>query len=148
MNDIATYRNYALRSSADHRKFLGKRVNVKLAEGVVATGQLLGFATDGEFEIYDEADGSIHYCWPLLSITEAAGPPAKQPTKGSFVEGISSSIEVFSGGTSSILLSATGLVLGKNLTVSVRIMLDQVGKLIQAIKDAAKETEEKVTEER
>jgi len=57
----------------DHDKLvalLGKRVRVSLTDaGTVVTGRLLGFGTDGEFEV-EEPDGVIHYCWPLLSIEE------------------------------------------------------------------------------
>jgi len=58
------------------RPLLGKRVVVtlKLAEGetpaVVTEGTLLGFGTDGEFEVL-HSDGTVHYCWPLLGIKKA-----------------------------------------------------------------------------
>lgn len=52
------------------RRLIGKIVRVKLDEKVVHTGLLIGWGTDGQFELLDESDGSIHYCWPLLSAEE------------------------------------------------------------------------------
>lgn len=51
-----------------YKKFLGKRVHVRMDHAIVATGRLLGFGTNGEFEVLDEEDGSIHYCWPALNM--------------------------------------------------------------------------------
>jgi hypothetical protein len=57
------------------RKLLGRRVTVTLklpdggAEAVITTGVLLGFGEGGEFEVL-EADGFVHYCWPMLTIEE------------------------------------------------------------------------------
>lgn len=60
--------------STDAAALLGKRVRVHLEEKVVVTGILLGFGTSGEFEVI-EADGDVHYCWPLLSIEEDRNEP-------------------------------------------------------------------------
>jgi hypothetical protein len=35
----------------------------------IVTGVLLGFGEGGDFEILDEDDGTVHYCWPMLDIT-------------------------------------------------------------------------------
>lgn len=60
---------------------LGKRVRVTLDHGgypdpgspsVIVTGQLLGFADSGEFEILMD-DGFTHYAWPMLDIEEETG---------------------------------------------------------------------------
>lgn len=60
----------------DARSLLGKRVRVTLAYpdrenavSTVATGILLAFGDDGEFEILDDG-GFMHYCWPMLDIEE------------------------------------------------------------------------------
>lgn len=52
------------------RKLLGKQVRVTLGNAPVVTGRLLGFGEGGDFEVL-EADGFIHYCWPMLDIEEA-----------------------------------------------------------------------------
>lgn len=73
------------------RELLGKRVRVLLGykvrqralepgmpfyneeydydRPVVATGVLLAFGQDGEFELL-QTDGMVHYCWPMLDIEE------------------------------------------------------------------------------
>jgi hypothetical protein len=56
------------------RALFGKRVKVVLhqeegSEAVITTGILLGFGPGGDFEIL-EADGFVHYCWPLLDVEE------------------------------------------------------------------------------
>lgn len=69
------YHDRQRKISASTRRLLGKQVRVTLDNGkdgapTIVTGKLLGFGTDGQFEIGDE-DGTVHYCWPMLSIEEA-----------------------------------------------------------------------------
>lgn len=57
----------------EKRALLGKRVRVTLdkpgqAEAVIVTGKLLGFGEGGDFEIEDDFDLMVHYCWPMLRI--------------------------------------------------------------------------------
>jgi len=65
----------AIPSIDDVRALLGKKVRVTLNRGsgehpaTVTTGTLLGFGDGGDFEIL-EANGFMHYCWPLLDIEE------------------------------------------------------------------------------
>jgi hypothetical protein len=57
---------------ADVVKMLGKRVRVRLYEQAATEGVLLGFGSDGEFEVVD-AMGAVHYCWPMLDVVELTG---------------------------------------------------------------------------
>lgn len=54
------------------RALLGKRVRVTLKDDgpVIVTGKLLGFGEGGDFEILDDGDLTVHYCWPMLGIEE------------------------------------------------------------------------------
>ena len=51
------------------KALLGKQVQVTLGENVIARGQLLGFGEGGDFELLED-DGCVHYCWPMLEISE------------------------------------------------------------------------------
>jgi hypothetical protein len=65
----------SLPATADVRALLGRRVRVRLDDTGqhIVTGQLLGFGEGGDFEIRDEADLMVHYCWPMLHIEPADG---------------------------------------------------------------------------
>ena len=52
-------------------RLLGQMVHVKLDENTVVTGRLLAFDDSGGFVI-DEGDGTVHHCWPMLSIEAAS----------------------------------------------------------------------------
>jgi hypothetical protein len=62
--------------TGDPRALLGKRVRVRITDAsardrVIVIGTLLGFGEGGDFEVLDDSDGLVHYCWPLLHIEEA-----------------------------------------------------------------------------
>lgn len=65
----------------DHARrvaLLGKRVRVTLdrpegAPAVVTEGVLLRFGDEGTF-VVEQADGFVHYCWPMLDVEEADPP--------------------------------------------------------------------------
>lgn len=58
------------------RSLLGKRVKVTVCQGdgdddaVIVIGRLLGFGEGGDFEVLDDSDGFVHFCWPMLDIRE------------------------------------------------------------------------------
>jgi hypothetical protein len=52
---------------------LGKRVRVTLDAETVVSGIFLGFGSGGDVEIL-EADGFVHYCWPMMEIKEDGMP--------------------------------------------------------------------------
>jgi biotin-(acetyl-CoA carboxylase) ligase len=52
----------------DIRALLGQHVRVKLADQVVVEGIFVGIGQGGDFEIIDDSDGLLHYCWPALSV--------------------------------------------------------------------------------
>lgn len=61
---------------SETRKLLGHHVRVVLVKGneggdpkTITSGTLLGFGDGGDFEIL-EADGMVHYCWPMLEIEQ------------------------------------------------------------------------------
>ncbi len=60
---------------AEERALLGKRVKVRLdGKGpIIVTGVLLAFGEGGDFEILDDADGLVHYCWPMLHMEAYEG---------------------------------------------------------------------------
>lgn len=51
------------------RKLLGKNVIVRLDDHVVTRGRLIAFDDGGEAKLVDEM-GFVHYCWPMLDVTE------------------------------------------------------------------------------
>jgi len=65
-------------SSQTARKLLGRHVRVRLDAKVIVTGTLPGFGQGGDFEILDDSDGFVHYCWPMLSDPDGL-PPASYP---------------------------------------------------------------------
>lgn len=63
-----------MKTDEEIRAMLGKRVTVTLTdassdEKVITTGELLAFGQGGDFEILEDG-GFIHYCWPMLEISE------------------------------------------------------------------------------
>jgi hypothetical protein len=68
-----------VKTTAEVRALLGKHVRVSLGKNVsylgsgkevVVTGVLVGFGESGDFEIVDDCDSTLHYCWPMLDIEE------------------------------------------------------------------------------
>jgi len=58
-------------TTEETKRLLGEVVIVRLDKAVVFRGRLLGFGECGEFEILDESNGCVHYCWPMLEIDKA-----------------------------------------------------------------------------
>ncbi len=56
-----------LRHASD-RGLIGQVVRLKYGDQKFCQGRLLGFGTDGQFEILDESDGAVHYGWPMLGL--------------------------------------------------------------------------------
>ena len=51
------------------RRLLGKNVVVRLDDQVVTRGRLIALDDGGEAKLVDEM-GFVHYCWPMLDVTE------------------------------------------------------------------------------
>jgi hypothetical protein len=57
-------------AAGEYQHLLGKRVVVKLADQVIAEGELISWSEWGECVLRDEM-GGLHWCWPMLDVAEA-----------------------------------------------------------------------------
>lgn len=67
-------RKLVRQQTANTLALLGKQVAVRItdehdSEQVIVCGQLLAIGDHGSFVVRDIC-GEVHYCWPLLDITE------------------------------------------------------------------------------